>query len=77
MVGHDKASAFLPPGKSDIARPAWARRPVRNGMEKRKSVPNGARAPDHPARDNSDIRHVFYEDIYWNVFICTLLQDKM
>ena len=77
MDGHGKASAFIAPGKSDIAQSAWARRPVRYGMEKRKSVPNGVRVPDYPALDKSDIRHVFYEDIYWNVFICSLLQDKM
>jgi len=74
---HGKAPAVLPPGKSDIAQPAWARRLVRNNMEKRKSVSNGVRALDHPARDKADIRHVFYENIYWNVFVCSLLQDKM
>lgn len=77
MDCHGKAPAVLPPGKSDIGQSAWARRPVRNDIEKRKSVPDGVRAPDHPARDKADIRHVFYENIYWNVFVCSLLQDKM
>lgn len=77
MDCHGKAPAFLPPEKSDIAQPAWARTPVWNNMEKRKYVSNGVRAPDHPARDKADIRHVFYENIYWNVFVCSLLQGKM
>jgi hypothetical protein len=74
---HGKDPAVLPPGKSDIAQSAWARRPVRNDMEKIKYVPNGVRAPDHPARGKADIRHVFYENIYWNVFVYSLLQNKM